>query len=227
MSCTTKSTLISAFVAVALTAFTAALRPSPAPPAVDAEAVTPVTAAPGRVQWTSTRAGRAVPPLNAHAGQAAKRRLLVLLADSSVGLPDLVTELSRLVAHEAGPRTFTGHTADGGHTVANVAEAAATLNLEEEAVLSRSFKALVEPGSVAFSAVKEALSRVLTLHLLLGPLAIRQEPAVRRAAASMLAQEGAAVVAEDLAQLAQQLLALCGVSEAVHGEVYARMCGFV
>ncbi|KAL6747933.1 hypothetical protein V8C86DRAFT_1238533 [Haematococcus lacustris] len=176
----------------------------------------------------STRAGRAVPPLNAHAGQAAKRRLLVLLADSSVGLPDLVTELSRLVAHEAGPRTFTGHTADGGHTVANGAAGAATaLNLEEEAALSRSLKALVEPGSVAFSAVKEALSRVLTLHLVLGPVAIRHEPAVRRAAASMLAQEGAAVVAEDLAQLAQQLLALCGVSEAVHGEVYAQMCDFV
>jgi hypothetical protein len=96
----------------------------------------------------------------------------------------------------------------------------------------------------AFRSISNALAAALAVRLLLGPSAVDAPSAAgaedeaaalaaSQAVARLLGRVGASALGPDVAALARKLLAMCAVSEAVHGpvsgwgEVGAQVCACV
>ncbi|EFJ46555.1 hypothetical protein VOLCADRAFT_92991 [Volvox carteri f. nagariensis] len=103
-------------------------------------------------------------------------------------------------------------------------------------------QSLVDPASGAFRSITNALAAALLAHITLGtptpPTTQQTQGSVAGAsgggfgggpaaavAAMLLGRVGASHLAADVAALGAQLLALCAVNEAVHGELYEEMYG--
>jgi hypothetical protein len=91
---------------------------------------------------------------------------------------------------------------------------------EEGAALQSAIRTLMDPGSGAFRSVSNALAGALSLHMLLGPAAVSGDAGMGRAVGALLGRVGAGPLAPDVAALAERLLAITAVSEAVHGLLY-------
>ncbi|GIM13440.1 hypothetical protein Vretimale_16492, partial [Volvox reticuliferus] len=140
---------------------------------------------------------------------AAARRLLVVVADPGMRLPDLTSELAAM-AGVAG-------------------------NEEAEGRLRSAFMSLVEPGAGAFRSITNALAASLLLYITLGVPAAHGSGSAAAASGSashgvaapasmvLLGRVGASGLAADVAALGEQLLMLCAVNEAVHGDLYEEM----
>jgi len=151
-------------------------------------------------QQQQQQAGAAAVPAQAAAAPwdraAAKRRLQIVLADPSLQLQHLVTELASMV---------------GLPSLGLPAE----VQLRAESQLKSSLLRMVDPNSGAFRSLANGLSAALLAHMLTGGMGGQS------GAARALGRIGATVVAEDLAALGSKLLKLAGVNEAVHlAEVY-------
>ena len=163
-----------------------------------------------------------LPPATPWDHQAAKRRLQILLADPSLQLQHLVTELA----------------ATAGLSQLGLPPEA---QLQAEGQLRQGLLRVVDPAGPAFRSLSNALAASTLLHMLLGregavavpmPAAtgVAEEPAVASPpqvqqqqrvgvdamVARLLGRVGGGIVAVDVAELAARLLALAGVTEAVH-----------
>ncbi len=125
--------------------------------------------------------------------RAAKQRIQILLADPSLQLGDLVTELA---------------TAAG---LAGLQDEAA--RLASEAQLKTALQRIVDPSGPAFKSLSNALAAALLLHMCLGGPDVEEAMAAR-----VLGRVGGGVVAQEAKALAADLLLFAGVVEAVHGE---------
>jgi len=223
-----------------------------------------VTAGMLLVQQTRAAAGR---PAWGHAqATAARQRLMVVLADPSMDLADLVSELTRLsrlpptevdsttsspgTGTAAAPSGPTAAAASGG-TAAAPSHSAPTDGStapgsaggppsvttgtaeEEERSMRRAFSTLMSTNGAAFRSISNAIAAALAVRLLLGPAAVDNpvsetsnngaEMSARRAVSLLLGRVGASALSPDVAALARKLLAICAVSEAVHGPIYAAL----
>ena len=163
-----------------------------------------------------------LPPATPWDHQAAKRRLQILLADPSLQLQHLVTELA----------------ATAGLSQLGLPPEA---QLQAEGQLRQGLLRVVDPAGPAFRSLSNALAASTLLHMLLGregavavpvPAAtgVAEDPAVSSPpqvqqqqrvgvdamVARLLGRVGGGIVAVDVAELAARLLALAGVTEAVH-----------
>ena len=148
-----------------------------------------------------------LPPLDL---QATKRRLQILLADPSLQLQHLVSEL----ASTAGLGAM-------GLPVEDV------LRAEEQ--MRQSLLRVIDPSGPAFRSLSNALAASLLLYLLLGkegsvdvassvaPNAVNPSMmGVQTMVARLLGRVGGGIISGDVEELAGQVLALAGVIEAVH-----------
>jgi hypothetical protein len=166
-------------------------------------------------------------PTYAMQADAARRKLRVVLASPTLTLPDLTAELTQMVRQGAPAPTSPGASAPaqatepGSHpTQPAAAGPGGSDEAEESAALQAAIRTLMDPASGAFRSVSNALAGALSLHLLLGPAAVAGDPAVGRAVGSLLGRVGAGPLASDVGPLAERLLAVTAVSEAVHGVLY-------
>ncbi len=155
------------------------------------------------VAQTRARAGR--PPLPPQEQAAARRRVLVVLADPSMNLGSLVSELHRLCTMGGGASPNEG----AGDAVA------------DEAALGAAFRALMNPSSAAFTSISNALAGSLAVHLLLGGAAVAADAGgAGRAVAALLGRVGAGALAGEVAALAGRLARVCGMTERVFAPAY-------
>eukprot|EP00955_Chlamydomonas_euryale_P043892 352743-Chlamydomonas_euryale.AAC.24 len=145
------------------------------------------------------------PPLDA---AAAKRRLRVLLADPSINICHLVTELSLMV---------------GLPGIGQPPEAVSNA----EASLKAALRRVVDPSGPAFRSLSNGLSAALLLHMLFGcgdgsgsgegsSGGGSSVPDVPALVGRILGRLGAGILTDDVMALGAQLLALAGVSEGLH-----------
>ncbi|KAG1659233.1 hypothetical protein FOA52_009002, partial [Chlamydomonas sp. UWO 241] len=152
----------------------------------------------------------ASPQLPSLDARAAKRRLRVLLADPSLNIGHLVTELSLMAG-----------LADAGLTQEEQVKA--------EAALKTALLKVLDPAGPAYRSLANGLSAALLLHMLLGcdsgasPQSDGDSgpPDVPSLVSRILGRLGASILTEDVMALGAQLLGIAGVSEGVHlPEVY-------
>lgn len=123
-----------------------------------------------------------------------KRRLVSILADPSMRLPDLAAELSRLAGTEADAQSQAGI----------------------EAALNR----MLLRSSGAFKALSTGISNAVQLQLLAGPNSVASDAGLQQAVHGALARCGAASLKAEVAQLSARLGQTAALSEAVHVNVY-------
>lgn len=136
---------------------------------------------------------------------AARRRLLIVVADPKLSMADLTAELCQL--------------------------AGALGDQAASEQLATAFSTITRPGSGALASIGNGVAGVLLAHLLLGTSGSAADggaandmlAAAKAAMTAVLNRIGASVVAEDVAALAADLAALVAVNEAVHGDLYERL----
>ena len=126
-----------------------------------------------------------------------KRRLMGILADPSMRLPDLAAELSRL--------------AD--------AESDASSQTAMEAALNR----MLMRSSGAFKALSSGIGNAIQLQLLASPASVQSDAGLQQAAGSALARCGASALKAEVAQLAVRLSQTAALTEAVHSSTYQKL----
>lgn len=125
-----------------------------------------------------------------------KRRLVSILADPSMRLPDLAAELTRLAGIET----------DG------LSQAQAAMEAGLNRMLLRS--------SGAFKALSSGISTALQLQLLAGPISFKADAGLQQAFNSALARCGAGALKAEVAELSMRLGQTAALSEAVHVNIY-------
>jgi hypothetical protein len=133
--------------------------------------------------------------------EAARRRLLVVLADPGMKPSDLVTEISQLSSGKGG--------SDG---------------MALEAQVQQVFSSIVSPGSGPYRSIRSALVVALLAHLLHGSAQVATDGALQRAVMGALGKVGASALVPEVAALADQLARIAAVNEAVHDAVLINMC---
>lgn len=126
-----------------------------------------------------------------------KRRLLGILADPSMRLPDLAAELVRLAG----------------------AESDASSQTAMEAALSR----MLMRSSGAFKALSSGIGSAIQLQLLASPASVQSDSGLQQAAGSALARCGAVALKAEVAQLAVRLSQTAALTEAVHSSTYQKL----
>ena len=171
----------------------------------------------------------ALPPWTPAQAAAGRRRLAVVLADPSMRLADLVTDLTALANEGWAPAPAAEGAAAGGGggeqggaagaPPSSRAAAAALQPPVSEARVRALFTSLVNPQSAGFRALRANLCAAAACALLHGPDSLLARPASSPALASLLQRAGASALAEDVAALAARLAAVAAAQEAVFGEV--------
>lgn len=126
-----------------------------------------------------------------------KRRLLGILADPSMRLPDLAAELVRLAGSESDASSQTAM----------------------EAALSR----MLMRSSGAFKALSSGIGSAIQLQLLASPASVQSDSGLQQAAGSALARCGAVALKAEVAQLAVRLSQTAALTEAVHSSTYQKL----
>lgn len=123
-----------------------------------------------------------------------KRRLVSILADPSMRLPDLAAELTRLAGTES----------DG----------------QSQAAMEAALNRMLLRSSGAFKALSTGISNAVQLQLLAGPSSLQSDAGLQQAVSSALARCGAASLKAEVAQLSVKLGQTAALSEAVHVNIY-------
>lgn len=126
-----------------------------------------------------------------------KRRLMGILADPSMRLPDLAAELSRLAGAESNASSQTAM----------------------EAALNR----MLMRSSGAFKALTSGIGNAIQLQLLASPASVQSDAGLQQAAGSELARCGASALKAEVAQLAVRLSQTAALTEAVHSSTYQKL----
>lgn len=123
-----------------------------------------------------------------------KRRLVSILADPSMRLPDLAAELTRLAGSES----------DG----------------QSQAAMEAALNRMLLRSSGAFKALSTGISNAVQMQLLAGPSSVQSDASLQQACHSALTRCGAASLKAEVAQLSVKLGQTAALSEAVHAETY-------
>lgn len=126
-----------------------------------------------------------------------KRRLMAILADPSMRLPDLAAELSRLAG----------------------AESDASSQTAMEAALNR----MLLRSSGAFKALSSGIGNAIQLQLLASPTSVQSDAGLQQAVSTALARCGAVALKAEVAQLALRLSQTAALTEAVHNGTYQKL----
>ena len=138
------------------------------------------------------QAGRSMPEVG-----DVKRRLMGILADPSMRLPDLATELTRLAGSDSDAQSQSAM----------------------EAALNR----MLMRSSGAFKALSSGIGNAIQLQLLSSPASSQSDAGLKQAVSSALARCGAGTLGAEVSQLALRLSQTAALSEAVHSSVYQRL----
>ena len=138
------------------------------------------------------QAGRAMPEL-----ADVKRRLMGILADPSMRLPDLAAELTRLAGSDSDASSQTAM----------------------EAALNR----MLMRSSGAFKALSSGIGNSVQLQLLSSPASAQSDAGLQQAVSSALARCGAVALKAEVAQLALRLSQTAALTEAVHSSTYRKL----
>ena len=138
------------------------------------------------------QAGRAMPELS-----DVKRRLMGILADPSMRLPDLAAELTRLAGSESDASSQTAM----------------------EAALNR----MLMRSSGAFKALSSGIGSAIQLQLLASPASAQSDAGLQQAVSGALARCGAVALKAEVAQLALRLSQTAALTEAVHSSTYQKL----
>ena len=126
-----------------------------------------------------------------------KRRLMGILADPSMRLPDLAAELTRLAGSDSDAQSQSAM----------------------EAALNR----MLMRSSGAFKALSSGIGNALQLQLLASPASSQSDAGLQQGLNSALARCGAGALKSEVSQLAERLTQTAALSEAVHSSVYQRL----
>ena len=126
-----------------------------------------------------------------------KRRLMGILADPSMRLPDLAAELTRLAGAESDTSSQTAM----------------------EAALNR----MLLRSSGAFKALSSGIANALQLQLLASPASAASDAGLQQATSSTLARCGGGALKPEVAQLALRLTQTAALTEAVHSNTYQKL----
>lgn len=138
------------------------------------------------------QAGRSMPDVG-----DVKRRLMGILADPSMRLPDLAAELTRLAGSESDAQSQSAM----------------------EAALNR----MLMRSSGAFKALSSGIGNAIQLQLLASPASSQSDAGLQQAVSSALARCGAGALKSEVSQLALRLSQTAALSEAVHSSTYQRL----
>ncbi|KAK9816195.1 hypothetical protein WJX74_000320, partial [Apatococcus lobatus] len=144
-------------------------------------------------QPTSNSPGHAAPATL----DEAKQRLVAVLADPHMRLPDLSSEAARLAGQ-------------GGSG-------------EADAAMQSGLSRMLTRSGGAFKALAAGVACTLQLHLLSGPWNVASDSTLQAAASGALARCGAGSLKAEVARLAQDLGQIAAISEAVHVDIYERL----
>ena len=137
-------------------------------------------------------AGRSMPAM-----ADVKRRLMGILADPSMRLPDLAAELTRLAGSESETESQTAM----------------------EAALNR----MLLRSSGAFKALSAGIVHSIQLKLLASPASSESDAGLQQAVGSSLARCGAGALKSEVAQIATRLSQTAALSETVHSSTYQKL----
>ncbi|DBA87711.1 TPA: hypothetical protein ACH3X1_004714 [Trebouxia sp. C0004] len=126
-----------------------------------------------------------------------KRRLMGILADPSMRLPDLAAELTRLAGSDSDAQSQSAM----------------------EAALNR----MLMRSSGAFKALSSGIGNAIQLHLLASPASSQSDTGLQQGVISALARCGAGGLKSEVSQLAKRLCQTAALSEAVHSSVYQKL----
>ena len=126
-----------------------------------------------------------------------KRRLLGILADPSMRLPDLAAELTRLAGSDSDSQSQSAM----------------------EAALNR----MLMRSSGAFKALSSGIGNAIQLQLLASPASSQSDAGLQQAVSGALARCGAGALKAEVSQLALRLSQTAALSEAVHNATYQRL----
>ncbi|DBA71287.1 TPA: hypothetical protein ACH3X2_011103 [Trebouxia sp. C0005] len=126
-----------------------------------------------------------------------KRRLIGILADPSMRLPDLAAELTRLAGCDSDAQSQSAM----------------------EAALNR----MLMRASGAFKALSSGIGNAIQLQLLASPASSQSDAGLQQGVNSALARCGAGALKFEVSQLAETLSQTAALSEAVHISVYQRL----
>ena len=126
-----------------------------------------------------------------------KRRLMGILADPSMRLPDLAAELTRLAGSDS--------------------------EAESQTVMEAALNRMLLRFSGAFKALSSGIGHAIQLQLLASPASSQSDAGLQQAVSTSLARCGAGAFKSEVAQIATRLSQTAALTEAVHSSTYQKL----
>ena len=126
-----------------------------------------------------------------------KQRLMGILADPSMRLPDLAAELTHLA---------------GSYS-----------NAQRQSAMEAALNRMLLRSSGAFKALSSGIGNAVQLQLLASPATSQSDAELQQAVSAALARCGAGALKPEVSQLALRLTQTAALTEAVHSSTYQRL----